>query len=109
MWDYYTHSQGVEAVLKWNINHIDGNKPLLLGNVVSKGKASQRESRHMGQTPQSQLTPDVSRRPRENLHQVTQSLPPFANGLVGEGINEPTNSQHCNKCGIIMHTHKGER
>jgi hypothetical protein len=54
------------------------------------------------------LTPDVSKRPGENLHQATQGLPPLENGLVGEGLNEPPNSQGCNQCGIITHTHKGE-
>jgi hypothetical protein len=38
---------------------------------------------------------------------VAQGLPPLENGLVGEGLNEPPNSQGCNQCGIIMHTHKG--
>jgi hypothetical protein len=38
-------------------------------------------------------TPDVSRRFGANLHQATQRLPQLANGLVGEGNNEPLNSQ----------------
>jgi hypothetical protein len=50
-------------------------------------------------------TPYVSRTPGENLHQVAQWLPPLAIGLVGEGLNESPNSQGCNQCGIIMHTH----
>jgi len=54
-------------------------------------------------------TPDVSRRPGENLHQVAQGMPPYPNGLVGEGLNEPPNSQGCNQCGIITHTHEQEK
>jgi len=37
-------------------------------------------------------TPSVSRRSGANLHQAAQTLPPLANGLVGEGLNEPPNS-----------------
>ena len=48
-----THTQGGEAILKWKGIHTDWNMPLLLGNAVRKGKASQREPRHEGQTPQS--------------------------------------------------------
>jgi hypothetical protein len=51
--DYYAHTQGGEAILKWNGIHVDENMPLLLGNAVRKGKASQREPRHNSQTPQS--------------------------------------------------------
>jgi hypothetical protein len=53
-------------------------------------------------------TPNVRRRPRANIHQAAQGFPPLENGLVGKGLNEPPNSQHCNLCGIITHTHKGE-
>jgi len=48
-------------------------------------------------------TPDVRRRPRTNLHQVAQGIPSLVNGLVGEGLNEPLNSQGCNQCGIFTH------
>jgi hypothetical protein len=98
-----THKEGGETVLTWNEIHTDGNTPLLLGNAIKKGKASQRKPRHWGQTP------DVSRRSGANLHQATQGLPQLANGLVGEGINEPLNSQGCKQCTITTHTHKGER
>jgi hypothetical protein len=40
-------------------------------------------------------TPNVRRRPRANIHQATQGLPPLENGLVGKGLNEPPNSQGC--------------
>jgi hypothetical protein len=49
-------------------------------------------------------TPDVSRRPLANLHEAAQGLPPLENRLVGEGLNEPPNSQGCNQCGLL-HTH----
>ena len=40
---------------------------------------------------------------------MTQGLPPLANGLVGEGLNEPPNSQGCNQRRIIItHTYDGE-
>jgi hypothetical protein len=57
------------------------------------------------------MTPtlDVSRRMAANLNQATQGLPPLANGLVCEVLNEPQISQGDNQCGIITHTHKGER
>jgi hypothetical protein len=53
-------------------------------------------------------TPNASMRQGENLHQAAQGLPPLENGLVGEGRNEPPNSQGCNQCVIIMHTEGGE-
>jgi hypothetical protein len=54
-------------------------------------------------------TPNVSRKLIANLQQETQGLPPLANYLVCEGLNEPPNSQGRNQCGIITHTPKGER
>jgi hypothetical protein len=54
MWDYYAHIQVEEAKLKWNGIQADENMPLLLGNAVKKGKASQSEPRNGVQTPQSQ-------------------------------------------------------
>jgi hypothetical protein len=54
-------------------------------------------------------TPYVSRTPEENLHQEAQGLPPLEIGLMGEGLNESPNSQGYNQCGIITHTHNGER
>jgi hypothetical protein len=83
--------------------------PLLLGNEVRKGKASQKEQRHATQTQKTTPTPNVRRRPRANIHQATQGFPPLENGLVGKRLNEPPNSQRCYQCGIITHTHKGER
>jgi hypothetical protein len=50
---YYAHTQGGDAILKWNEIHADGKMPLLLGNEVRKVKHSQREPRHEVQTPQS--------------------------------------------------------
>ena len=35
-------------------------------------------------------------------------MPLLANGLLGEGLNEPPNSQGCNQCGIITYTYDGE-
>jgi hypothetical protein len=43
-----THTR-VEVVLKWNEIHANGNMPLLLGNVVRKGKASKWEQWHRGE------------------------------------------------------------
>jgi hypothetical protein len=37
------------------------------------------------------------------------TTPPLVVGLVGEGLNEPHNSQGWNQCGIIMHTQRGEK
>jgi hypothetical protein len=48
-----THTRGGEVVLKSNRFHGDGNMPLLVRNAIRKGKASQREAMHGGQTPQS--------------------------------------------------------
>jgi hypothetical protein len=206
MWDYYAHTQGGEAVLKWNRIHVDENMPPLLGNAVRKDKASQRNQGTGSNTTITTPTPDVSRRPianlhqapkgclhwkivwwvkglmnhpilkaatnvgllrthtrgrgsikierssrrreyatlirecnnerqrfikgneawgsktkittltpnvrrrrRANIHQATQGLPLLENGLVGEGLNEPLNSQGHNQCGIITHTYKWER
>jgi hypothetical protein len=50
-----------------------------------------------------------TRKSRENLHKPTPRLPPLVVGLVGEGLNEPLNSQGWNQCGIITHTQKGEK
>jgi hypothetical protein len=38
-------------------------------------------------------TPNLSRRPGENPHQAAPRLPLLVNDLVGEGLNEPSNSQ----------------
>jgi hypothetical protein len=54
-------------------------------------------------------TPNVRRRQSANIHQAVQGFPPLENGMVGKGLNEPPNSQCCNQCVIITHTHKGER
>jgi hypothetical protein len=53
-------------------------------------------------------TPDVSRRPRKNLHKVALGMPTLANGLVGEVLNESPNFQGYNQCGISRHTNNGE-
>jgi hypothetical protein len=53
MWHYYAHIQVGEAILKWNGIDANMNMPLLLGNAVRKGKASQREPKHSVQTSQS--------------------------------------------------------
>jgi len=106
----HTHTEG-----RGNIN-VEQNslKPeyatAIRANVVRQRKSftkgtEARESNNIIKT----LTPDVSRRPGANLHQAAQGLPPLANGLVGEGLNEPSNSQGCNQCRIITHTHNGER
>jgi len=50
------------------------------------------------------LTPYVSIRLGENLHQAAQGLPSLANALVGDRLNEPPDSKGCNQCGIITHT-----
>jgi hypothetical protein len=51
MWDYYAHTQGGEAILKWNDIHANANMPLLLGNGVKKRKASKSKHWHMVETP----------------------------------------------------------
>jgi hypothetical protein len=53
MWNYYAHTQGGEAVLKWNDIHENGNMPLSLGNAIRKGKASELKPWHRGETPQT--------------------------------------------------------
>ena len=55
------------------------------------------------------IKPYVSRRSGANLHKAAQGLSPLANGLVGERLNEPSNSQGDKQCGIIIHTHKEGR
>jgi hypothetical protein len=63
MWDYYTHTQGGEAVSKWNRICVDGHMPLILGNTVRKGIDSQRELRHGSQnTTITSTTRYVTRR-----------------------------------------------
>jgi len=54
------------------------------------------------------MTSYVSRRPGANLYQAAEGLPPLANGLVDERLNEPSNSQGCNQCETIKHTQKEE-
>jgi hypothetical protein len=54
VWDYYAHTQGGEAVLKWNDIHANGNMPLLLRNAVRNDKRSKLEPWHRGETPQSE-------------------------------------------------------
>jgi len=50
---------------------------------------------------------DISVRPRENIHQAAQGLPPFANGLVVQGLNGPPNSQGCSQCGLLCSQKRG--
>jgi len=41
---------------------------------------------------------------------AAQGMPPLANGSVGEGLNEPPNSQGLNHVGLLhMHTKGGEK
>jgi hypothetical protein len=49
-----------------------------------------------------------TRKSRANLHNPSPRQPPLVVGLVGEGLNEPLNSQGCNQCGIITHTKEAE-
>jgi hypothetical protein len=106
MWDYYAHTQGGEVVFKWNRIHVDKNMPPLLRNVVRKGKASQWEPRHRSQTPQSRHWHQMLLGDREKTSTM-HGLPPLENGFVGEGHNEPHNSQGSNQCRIIRSTHEG--
>jgi hypothetical protein len=55
------------------------------------------------------ISTNVTRKSRENLHKPSPRLPPLVVGLVGEGLNEPLNSQGWNQCGIITHTQKRQR
>jgi len=48
----------------------------------------------------------TSMRSGEKLHHASQGLPPYANGLVAEELNESPNSQGGNHCRIIRYTHK---
>jgi hypothetical protein len=94
VWDYYAHTQGGEAVLKWNNIHANGNMPLLLRNAVRKGKRSKWEPWHKGETPQSQhqhqmlvgdLERTLTKRSKGCLHwQIVWCV----NGLMNHTIQE---------------------
>jgi hypothetical protein len=42
------------------------------------------------------------------IFQQAQGMPTFANGLVGEVLNESPHFQGYNQCGISRHTNNGE-
>jgi len=96
MWDYYTHTHTKRrGRINVEQNSLKRKYAITIrGNVVRERKCYTKgtEARFSSNTITTP-TPDVSRRPGENLHQVSQALPPFANGLVGEGLNKPPNSQ----------------
>jgi hypothetical protein len=83
-------------------------------SIVSKEYNKERKSFTKGtdawgsNTTIMTATPNVTRNSRPNLHKPTPRLPPLVVGLVGEGLNEPLNSQGWIKCGIITHTQNGE-
>jgi len=82
---------------------------VMRGNAVRARKSfTKRIEAWRSKTTITTSTPDVSRIPGANLHRASQGLPPLANGLVGEGLNEQPNSQSCKQCGIIIYTQGGE-
>ena len=109
MWDYYTHTRA-----RGNI-YVERNSlrreyaTVMRGNAVRARKSFTKGIEAWGsKTTITTSTPDVSRIPGANLHRASQGLPPLENGLVGEGLNEPSNSQGCNQCETIKHTQKEE-
>jgi hypothetical protein len=105
VWDYYAHTQGGEAVLKWNNIHANGNMPLLLRNAVRKGKRSKWEPWHRRETPQSQhqhqmlvgdLERTLTKRSKGCLHwQIVWCV----NGLMNHTIQEVATNVE------LLHTH----
>jgi hypothetical protein len=81
----------------------------LIFECTKERQSFKKENKEQGSnTTITTATPDVSRRPRKNLHQEAQGMPTFANGLVGEVLNESPNFQGYNQCGISRHTNNGE-
>jgi hypothetical protein len=109
MWDYYAHTRR-RGDIKVEMNSRGWEYATVIRECSKKRQRFTKGTEAQGSnTTITTPTPDVSRRLRANLHQVAQVLPPLANHLVGEGLNEPPNSQGCKQCGIITHTQKRER
>jgi hypothetical protein len=109
MWDYYAQIRGRDSI---NIERNSHRREYatIIRECSKERQRFTKETEALGSnTTITTPTLDVSRRSGANLHQATQGLPPLENGLVGEGLKEPPDSQGCNQCGIIMHTPKGER
>ena len=109
MWNYYAHTQGGETIFKWNGFHPEGNMPLLVRNEVRKGKASQRELSHGGQTPQSRhrdqmLVGDREKTSTKQPHGYLRwQMVWWVKILMNHPIlNVATNVE-------LLHTHNGER
>jgi hypothetical protein len=84
MWDYYAHTQKGEAVLKWNGIHADGEYATVIRECSKERKIFTKGIEARGSnTTITTLTPDVSRRLGENLHQATQGLPSIAKSFGG--------------------------
>jgi hypothetical protein len=102
MWDYYAHIQVGRGNIKVERNSRKHEYATFIRECSKERQSFTKGTEAQGSnititTP----TPDVSRRPGAKLHQATQGMPLLANGLVGEGLNEPPNSQGCNQCGIL--------
>jgi len=66
---------------------------IMRGNAVRARQSLTKGTKAWGSnTIITTTTPNVSRRTGENLHQADQGLPPLAKGLVGDRLNEPSNS-----------------
>jgi hypothetical protein len=113
MWDYYAHTRR-RGDIKVERNSHRLEYAIVISKCSKKRQSFTKGTKARGSnTTITTPTPDVSRRLRANLHQAVhqaaQVLPPFENHLVGEGLNEPPNSQGCKQCGIITHTQKRKR
>jgi hypothetical protein len=109
MWDYYAQIRGRDSINIERNSH-RWEYATIIRECSKERQRFTKETEALGSnTTITTPTLDVSRRSGANLHQATQGLPQLANGLVGEGINEPLNSQGCKQCRIITHTHKWER
>jgi hypothetical protein len=101
MWDYYAHTSGRDNIeVEHNLRRREYATINRECSKETKSFTKETEARCSNTTILTR-TPNIIWRPVAKPHQATQRQPSLANHLVGEGLNEPPNSQGCNQCGII--------
>jgi hypothetical protein len=109
MWDYYAHTSWRDNIkVEQNLRRREYATVIRECSKERKSFTKETEAR-CSNTTITTPTPDIIRRPGAKPHQAAQRQPSLENRLVGEGLNEPPNSQGCKQCGIITHTQKRER
>jgi hypothetical protein len=108
MWDYYAQTSGRDNIkVEQNLRR---REYATVNRECSKDRKSFTKETEAccSNTTITTPTPDIIRRPGAKPQKAIQRQPTLANRLVGEGFNEPPNSQGCNQYGIVTHKEGGE-